>query len=91
MVSIHAINISYLTAIPAGGIGTVVGTIISYFLKANPKKVAIVTWVCSILALPPLFGFFVSCPSLDIAGISIPYVNEYVYYVFVAVVVCAQF
>ncbi len=67
--------LTYSAAIPAGGLGTVVGAIISYFLKANPKKAAVLTWICSFLALPPLFGFFATCPSLDIAGINVPYEN----------------
>ena len=65
-------------AIPAGGLGTIVGTVIAYLLKADTKKISIVTWVSSILAIPALFGFFVSCPSLEIAGITMPYANAYV-------------
>ena len=54
------------------------GTVIAYVLKADTKKVSIVSWVGSILAIPFLFGFFVSCPSLEIAGITMPYANAYV-------------
>ena len=57
-------------AIPAGGLGTMVGALISYALKSDTKKVAVVPWTVSLLIVPALFGFFITCPTLPIAGIT---------------------
>lgn len=65
-----------VAAIPAGGIGTLVGALISYCLKSDTKKVAIVPWVASIFILPALLGFFITCPSVSVAGINTEYPNK---------------
>lgn len=58
-------------AIPAGGLGTIVGALMAFGLKANTKRVAIIPWTASILIIPALFGFFITCPTLPIAGITL--------------------
>lgn len=57
-------------AIPAGGIGTLVGALIAFCLKSDTKKVAVVPWIASLFIVPALFGFFITCPTLPIAGIT---------------------
>ena len=68
----------FFVAIPAGGIGTIVGALITYYLKSDTKRVAIIPWIASLVAIPALFGFFITCPTLQIAGINTDYVNKYV-------------
>ena len=58
-------------AIPAGGLGTIVGALMAFGLKANTKRVAMIPWTASILIVPALFGFFITCPTLPISGITL--------------------
>lgn len=63
-------------AIPAGGLGTIVGSLMAYFLKSNTKRVAIIPWIASLMIIPALLGFFITCPSLPVVGISMDYPNN---------------
>ena len=40
----------FFVAIPAGGIGTIVGALITYYLKSDTKRVAIIPWIASLVA-----------------------------------------
>ena len=61
------------TAIPAGGAGVIAGALIIYFTKSKGRQVALINWIVSLLIILPVFVFLVRCPTLDLAGVTVPY------------------
>ena len=50
-----------------------VGGLIIYFLKLKGKKVSLLQLVISAVAVLPLLGLLLHCPTSDIAGITTSY------------------
>ncbi|CAI8032338.1 Solute carrier organic anion transporter family member 4A1 [Geodia barretti] len=60
-------------AIPTGGAGVVVGGLIIYCLKLKGRRVSLLQLVISGVAVLPLLGLLLHCPTSDIAGITTSY------------------
>ncbi len=62
------------SAIPTGGVGVLIGAVMVYLVKSKPKRVAMINWVVTVIAVFPAVGaFVVSCVNLPIPGIDTPY------------------
>ncbi len=59
-------------------IGTITGGIILYLTKLRGKKLALFITVVIATMVPITPSFLLNCPSLQVAGISVPYPNGYV-------------
>lgn len=59
----------------AGALGTLAGAFLTYFVKAG-KKIAIMNWVITLIAVFPLVGFFFYCPNLNVVGVNVNYNNK---------------
>lgn len=64
---------SYSSAIPSGGAGVVAGGLIIYFLKAKGRQVPLIQLTMGAVAILPLLGLLISCPTSQIAGITADY------------------
>ena len=60
-------------AIPTGGVGVVVGGLIIHFLKIKGRQVALLQLALSVLAIFPLLGILIHCPTFDLAGVTTAY------------------
>lgn len=72
----HTSTCLYMVAVIAGASGALTGALLVYCVKIG-KKMAVILWVPSFLAIFPLLGFFFVCPNVDIAGINTDYSNRY--------------
>lgn len=62
-----------LIVIPGATGGIVVGGILLKKLRAGPMKTARVTWILALVACLLMFGFFLGCPSVPLAGVHVGY------------------
>ena len=60
-------------AIPTGGAGVVLGGLIIFLLKLKGRRVSLLQLVMSAIAVFPLLGLLLHCPTADIAGITAAY------------------
>ena len=60
-------------AIPTGTVGVFVGGLIIYLTKSNGRSVAMINWIVSLIAVPPLLVFLAHCPSVQLAGVNVPF------------------
>ena len=51
-------------------VGIVLGGVIIFVLKIRGKKLPFMMVVIQVLAVPLMFGFFASCPTIDIPGVT---------------------
>lgn len=65
------------TAIPSGGVGVVIGSLIIYFTKSKGRNVALINWVVTLVALFPVLVFMVHCPSVELVGVTVKYPDRY--------------
>lgn len=68
-----------ITGILGGGCGVFVGSLILYFTKSKGRSVALINWVVTLVALAPTFVFLVSCPTLELVGVTVEYQDGSVY------------
>ncbi len=59
----------------AGALGTLTGAGIAHCVKIG-KNMGIVNWVTVMIAVLPLFGFFLTCSNIDVIGVGTPYTNK---------------
>ena len=64
-------------AIPSGGAGVFIGSLIIYFTKSKGRSVALINWVVTLLALFPTFIFFLNCPTVELVGVTVEYPDRY--------------
>ncbi len=57
------------------GIGTITGGIILYVTKLRGKKLALFITIVILIMVPITPSFLLNCPSLQVAGISVPYAD----------------
>ncbi len=51
-----------------------IGAVVVYLVKSKPKRVAMINWIVTVIAVFPAVGaFVVSCVDLPIPGINTPY------------------
>jgi hypothetical protein len=62
-----------VTAIPSGGAGVVVGGLIIFCTKVKGRNVPLVGLLIAIFAALPLSGLLIHCPTLHLAGVTVPY------------------
>lgn len=60
-------------AIPSGGVGVIIGSLIIYFTKSKGRRAALINWVVTLIALPPIFVFFLNCPTVQLVGVTVEY------------------
>ncbi len=68
----------YSSAIPSGGAGVVIGSLIIYFTKSKGRNVALINWIVTLIALLPTFGFIIHCPTVQLVGVNVNYPDGYV-------------
>ena len=64
-----------MVAVTVGASGALTGALVAYCVKIG-KKMTVILWVTSFLAIFPLLGFFFVCPNTEIAGINTDYSNR---------------
>lgn len=64
-------------AIPSGGAGVFIGSLIIYFTKSKGRNVALINWVVTLVALFPTFIFLLSCPTVELVGVTVEYPDRY--------------
>lgn len=74
---LHLLIFMYV-AIPGGGVGVFVGALIIFITKSKGRRVALINWVVTLLALFPTFIFFVHCPTIELVGVTVEYPDGYV-------------
>lgn len=65
-------------AIPTGALGVLVGALI--IRRYNGRTVAMINWILTLIATPPLLIFLIRCPTLQLAGVNVPFADGYVYH-----------
>ena len=56
-------------------VGIVAGGVIIFVLKIRGKKLPFMMVVIQVMAVPLMFGFFASCPVIDIPGVTIAFAD----------------
>lgn len=64
-------------AIPGGGLGVLAGAVLVYLTKSKGRRLALIPWIVTFIALLPSLGFLFSCPNNNIAGIHTTLENRY--------------
>ena len=64
-------------AIPSGGAGVFVGSLIVFFTKSKGRSVALINWIVTLLVLFPSFTFLIHCPTVELVGVTVDYPNGY--------------
>ena len=57
------------------GIGTITGGIVLYITKLRGKKLALFITIIIAITVPISPAFLINCPSLPVAGITVPYAD----------------
>ena len=55
--------------------GVLTGSVIIHLCKLNGRQAGTILWVALLLCIPTTFLYFLKCPSLQIAGITVPYAD----------------
>ena len=56
-----------------GSLGVITGAVIVHRRKAH--TVALIHWILALCTLLPLLGLFIHCPSVNLAGVSVPFAD----------------
>ena len=55
--------------------GVLTGSLIIHLCKLNGRQAGAILWVALLLSIPTTFLYFLKCPSLQVAGITVPYAD----------------